>query len=87
LAVVVGVALAYTLTVLNGAEREERAWSWGGEIIYLVLLALWCLGSVAFVLPGDRTGRRRWRLAWTIVPVLAVAGWLAVLGEALRHPK
>ena len=81
---VAGVALAYTLTVLNGAEREQHAWSWGAEITYLVLLAIWCLGWLAFAIPRDR---QRWRLAWTIVPVLAVAGWLAVLAEALHHPK
>lgn len=84
---VVGVALAYTLTVLNGSEREQHAWSWGAEITYLVLLAFWCLGWIAFTLPRDQEGRRRWRLAWTIVPVVAVAGWLAVLAEALHHPK
>lgn len=84
---VVGVALAYTLTVFNGAEREQRAWSWGAEITYLILLALWCLGWVVFALPRDQEGRRRWRLAWTIVSVVAVGGWLAVLAEALHHPK
>ncbi len=82
---VIGVALAYTLTVLNGSEREQHAWSWGAEIAYLLLLALWCLGCVAFALARDQEGRRR--LAWTIVPVVAVASWLAVLAEALHHPK
>ena len=84
---VVGVAFAYVLTVFNGAEREQHAWSWGAEITYLVLLAIWCLGWLAFVIPREQDGRQRWRLAWTVVPVLAVAGWVAVLAEALHHPK
>jgi len=86
-AVVVGIAIALTLTVFNGAEREQRAWSWGAEVVYLTLLAIWCLGWIVFASPQDRRSERWGRGAQVALLLVAVTGWLIVLGEALQHPK
>jgi hypothetical protein len=85
-AVVLGVLIAFTLTVLNGAEREQHGWIWGAEIAYLVLLAGWCLGWLAFASPRGH-GRQRPRLTSPVVALASLVGWLIVLGEALQHPK
>lgn len=80
-----GIAVAFVFTVFNGAA-DQRAWSWGAECVYLVLLVVWCAASVLLAYRGSRSGLRRW-LAPACVAAISLLGWSAVLAEALRHPK
>jgi hypothetical protein len=84
--VLVGSVVAFALTALNGAETDERRWSWGLEAIYLVVLAIWCLGWILFAERWSQNPRLRF-VAPVVVLGVSVIGWVVVFRSALSHPK